>query len=187
MKKRILIIGAGRLGKGFIGEAFDKANWQVTFLDKNPKVIENLAEGSYQVKISTTQKVYSRVISNYQQILTSDEHIELESFLSSDLVMIPVYPEDLNSVFKYLTFDFEKMKEQNPNKMLDIVLLTNKTYMVKRIEQYLKRSVGSDLYKWMQTHIFIRDAIIRRSTDAETNYSLNLNSMAIASLLIETP
>lgn len=187
MEKNILIIGAGKLGKGFIGEAFNKAKWQVTFLDKDPRVIENLAKGSYQVNISTSKEVYSRVINNYQQILTSNEHKEANSFLSTDLVMIPVYPEDLYSVFKYLIYDFEKMKMQYPDKKLDIVLLTNKVHLVKKIEQYLKESLDTNLYDWMQSHIFIRDAIIRRSTDAKTNYSLNLDSMAVASLLIETP
>lgn len=187
MKKNILIIGAGKLGKGFIGEAFNKAKWQVTFLDKDPRVIENLAKGSYQVKISTSKEVYSRVINNYQQILTSNEHKEVSSFLSTDLVMVPVYPDDLYSVFKYLIFDFENMKMKYPDKKLDIVLLTNKVHLVKKIEQYLKENLDTNLYDWMQSHIFIRDAIIRRSTNAKTNYSLNLDSMAVASLLIETP
>ena len=57
----VLIIGAGKLGKGFIGEAFEKAKWNVTFLDKDSKVIKKLAEGSYQVDISTSDKVYTRV------------------------------------------------------------------------------------------------------------------------------
>ena len=36
--KRVLIIGAGRLGKGFVGETFDNAGWNITFLDKDPRV-----------------------------------------------------------------------------------------------------------------------------------------------------
>ena len=38
--KNVLIVGAGRLGKGFIGETFDNAGWNITFLDKDPKVEE---------------------------------------------------------------------------------------------------------------------------------------------------
>lgn len=40
--KNVLIVGAGRLGKGFIGETFDNAGWNITFLDKDPKVEEEL-------------------------------------------------------------------------------------------------------------------------------------------------
>ena len=35
--KSVLIVGAGMLGKGFIGEVFDEAeNWHVSYLDKIP-------------------------------------------------------------------------------------------------------------------------------------------------------
>ena len=183
----VLIIGAGKLGKGFIGEAFEKAKWNVTFLDKDPKVVKKLAEGSYQVDISTTDKVYTRVVKNYQQILTSDKHNEVDSFLASDLVMIPVYPEDLKDVFKYLIIDFKKMMEEKSNKKLDIILLTNKIYLVSKIKKFLNENVDPDLNSWLETHIFIHDAIIRRSTSADSNYALKLNSMAVASLLIEKP
>ena len=41
--KRVLIIGAGRLGKGFVGETFDNAGWDITFLDKDQRVIDEIA------------------------------------------------------------------------------------------------------------------------------------------------
>ena len=41
--RNVLIVGAGKLGKGFLGEVFDAAkDWKVSFLDKDPRVIENL-------------------------------------------------------------------------------------------------------------------------------------------------
>lgn len=186
-KKEILVVGAGRLGKGYIGEEFEKAGWQVTFLDKDPQVIENLENGSYQVRIATPDKIYDDTLENYQQILTSDVHEELPAFLSADIVMVPVYPEDLKEVFTYLTTDFKAMQEQFPDKKLDIVLLTNKIYLVNQMYAFLKEELDEALYQWIEAHIFIRDAIIRRSTDAKSNSALDINSMAAASLLIETP
>ena len=40
--KRLVIIGAGRLGKGFIGETFSNANWNIIFIDHDKDVVENL-------------------------------------------------------------------------------------------------------------------------------------------------
>lgn len=135
----VLIIGAGRLGKGFIGEEFEKANWDVTFVDKNPQVIKNLAKGSYQVKISTATDIYKRTVNDYQQFLTSNEHNEIPKFLSTDIVMIPVYPEDLEDVFSYLISDFKEMYEKLPDKKLDIIVLTNKTYLIAKIYELLQK------------------------------------------------
>ena len=40
--KQVMIVGAGRLGKGFFGETFDNAGWKIAFLDKDPRVVEEL-------------------------------------------------------------------------------------------------------------------------------------------------
>lgn len=48
---KVLIIGAGREGKGFLGETFSADGWDVSFLDKDPKVISNLQNGAYDVKL----------------------------------------------------------------------------------------------------------------------------------------
>lgn len=186
-QKNILIIGAGRLGKGFIGEAFEKAKWRVSFLDKNPQVINNLKKGSYKVKISTPKEIKNRTVRNYQQFLTGADHPELSAFLTADIVMIPVYPEDLEGVFTYIMPDLVTQQKQNPNKKLDFVLLTNKIYLAKKVNKFLDDKIEPNLRSWLRNHIFVRDAIVRRSTDAKSNASLEIYSMAVASLLIETP
>lgn len=186
-KQEVFIIGAGRLGKGFIGEVFEAANWQVTFLDKDPQVVAALNQGPYQVEISTTEEIYTREVTNYQTFLTDDSHPESDSFLTADVVMVPVYPEDLPEVFSYLLADFQLMRQQAAEKKLDIILLTNQTYLVPKMYQYLKDQVDAAFYTWIEDHLFIKDAIIRRSTDGASAAARKLFSMAAASLLIETP
>ena len=39
--KNVLIVGAGRLGKGFVGETFDNAGWNITFLDRTREFQKN--------------------------------------------------------------------------------------------------------------------------------------------------
>ena len=34
----VLIVGAGRLGKGFMGEIFDNAGWNLSFLDNDDTI-----------------------------------------------------------------------------------------------------------------------------------------------------
>ena len=48
-----VILGAGRLGKGFLGETLANApRWHTTFLDKDAGVIRKLKEtGSYHVQV----------------------------------------------------------------------------------------------------------------------------------------
>lgn len=187
--KKVLIVGAGRLGKGFLGEVFAAADWQVSFLDKDAAVIDEMKNG-YTVKIYGVDSICTREVRNYDAYLCSDKHKELSSFLEADIVMLPLYPDDLEDTFQYLLYDLKQQMQNTPDKKLDMVLLTNMTYLTEKLCAYVKNLTDTAFYTWFHEHIFLRDAIIRRSTDAaddKANRSVTLTSMAAASLLIEQP
>ena len=48
---KVAIIGAGRLGKGFLGASFIPSNYEVTFFDVNQRVIDKLNIGYFNVDI----------------------------------------------------------------------------------------------------------------------------------------
>lgn len=58
----ILVVGAGKEGKGFIGETFSTDGWKVSFLDKDPRVTEALKQGSYIVNAHQENGDFTRVI-----------------------------------------------------------------------------------------------------------------------------
>lgn len=66
--KEAIIIGAGRLGKGFIGETIaNSPAWNMTFIDTDPVVISNLREaGSYHVTVHRFDRIEEHSISNFE-------------------------------------------------------------------------------------------------------------------------
>ena len=73
--KKVMIVGAGRLGKGFIAETFDRAGWGVVFLDKDPRVKEELdRKGEFHVRVHRTDVVENRVIRNFKTFLCDEEY-----------------------------------------------------------------------------------------------------------------
>lgn len=61
--KQVMIVGAGRLGKGFFGETFDNAGWKIAFLDKDPRVVEELKmTGSYHVEVHRVDSIENRTV-----------------------------------------------------------------------------------------------------------------------------
>lgn len=48
---KVAVIGAGRLGKGFLGASFIPSNYDVTFFDVNQQVIDELNKGYFNVDI----------------------------------------------------------------------------------------------------------------------------------------
>lgn len=187
--KRVLIVGAGRLGKGFVGETFDNAGWNISFLDKDPRVIDELKKhNKYTVQVFRTDDIIMHDITNFNAFLTDDNYSVMDDFLESSVIMCPLYPEDFPASAEYLAACFEKQYEVDPDKKMTLICLTNKNHIIKDIEGYYRNAISSpEARVWFDTHVAIRDSIVRRSTDAETNYATNIDSTAVASLLIQTP
>ena len=65
-----VILGAGRLGKGFLGETLANApRWHTTFLDKDAGVIQKLNEtGSYHVQVYRKECIEEHEVSGYEAV-----------------------------------------------------------------------------------------------------------------------
>lgn len=187
--KNVIIVGAGRLGKGFVGETFFNAGWNIAFLDNDPQVIDELnKEGFYDVRVHTTDDVFVNKIDGYKAFVTDEECSVMDSFLETDLLMLPLYPEDFEESAKYLAKCFDKQFEVDPSAKKTLICLTNKNHIIDQITGYFRENLGSEEAKeWFDSNVAVRDSIVRRSTDAETTYSTDLVTTAVAALIIQGP
>ncbi len=186
--KNVLIVGAGRLGKGFIGETFDNAGWNITFLDKDPKVEEELKKhGCYHVKVHRVDEIQNRVIKNFKAYTCDEEYSVMDDFLEMDVIVFPLYPEDFAEAGKYLSKCLEKFYEIHPDRKLTMISITNKNYLIPEITEDFRKYLSDSAKEWFDSHVVVRDSIIRRSTDAESNTAIDVDTVAVNSLLIQGP
>ena len=186
--KNVLIVGAGRLGKGFIAETFDNAGWKIAFLDKDPRVKEQLEKtGSFQVKVHRVDEIQNRTITNFKAYTCDEEYSCMEAFLKTDLIVLPLYPEDFKEAGHYLSKCFERFYQVHPERNLTLICITNKNYLIPEIEKDFKELLSERTREWFEDHVVIRDSIIRRSTDAASNYDTQIDTVAVNSLLIQGP
>lgn len=187
--RNVIIVGAGRLGKGFMGEIFFNAGWQITFLDRDPQVIQALNRtGAYTVQVHTTDAVFTNEITGYQAYLADEHYQVMTNFLKSDLLMLPLYPADFEAVAKYLAHCFNTQYDTDPMAKKTLVCLTNKNHIIDQITAYFRDHLRDDAVKrWFDRHVVVRDAIVRRGTDAKTNAATQLVTTAVAALIIQGP
>ena len=188
--KSVLIVGAGMLGKGFIGEVFDEAeNWHVSYLDKDPRVIENLKKPEgFTVECSYEDRTEHRVITDYDAFLTDEQFSAADAAIHADVIMMPLYPEDFDEAIAYLSKMLARRAKENPAQSLDIVCNTNYNHYMNHIRETFLKDLGSDeARKWFEDQVYLSDSIIRRSTIADDNAATSLRTMCCATLLIQPP
>ena len=184
-----VILGAGRLGKGFLGETLANApRWHTTFLDKDAGVIQKLNEtGSYHVQVYRKECIEEQEVSGYEAYETLLEPQDCHAIVYADLLFLSIYPQDFPEAIAYVKEIFKMRAKTNPNQKLSMLCLTNKNGMIPMIQDAFVKDMNEELLSWFMHQVVIRDTIIRRSTDADDHRSLNIRSTAVLSLLIQPP
>ena len=122
---KVLIIGAGREGKGFLGETFFADGWDVSFLDKNPKVISSLQSGAYEVKLYEPEGVRINTVTGYHAYLADENYCCMEDALEAIIFAIATYPEDIPDVANYLGKIIEERAKVCPVSYTHLTLPTS--------------------------------------------------------------
>ena len=84
----ILVVGAGREGKGFLGETFSTDGWQVYFLDKDPEVVNALKTGKYNVTVYQENGTFKREITGYEVYGYDEEYSCLPAVLEAEVIAL---------------------------------------------------------------------------------------------------
>lgn len=187
--KSVLIVGSGRLGKGFAGEIFFNAGWNVNFLDKDKRVIDALNTNKfYTVKLYTVNDTHENRVTFKNAYLSDESYQVMNCFPEVDIIMCCLYPEDFEEAAKYLSLCFNELYKINPEKKMTVIAVTNKNHIINDIENYFIKNLDSEeTKKWFKRNIAVRDSIIRRSTDSSSNYGTYIETTEVASLLVQKP
>ena len=185
----IVIIGAGKEGKAYLGEVYDAAGWNVTFLDKDSRVVEALKEtGQYHVTVLRKDRTEQRTITGYETYETDDSYSCMERMVDADVIALCLYPEDIEDAIRYIGPCLRKRAAENPKQNLLILSCTNKNHIMEKNEELLLEVLSEEKQKiWYRERVAFRDVIVRRSGNAPSNHALCLTTKALQSLLIQGP
>ena len=108
MSERVVIIGAGGSGRGFLARLLQSDGAQICFLDKNPELIQALREeGKYGIKVGNN--LFKTIISNYEAFgIESQEAVERAA--ASDWIFTSIGEEHLIELVPFLEKAAEKRK-----------------------------------------------------------------------------
>ena len=72
--KKIVVIGAGKIGRSFIGQVFNRSGYEVLFVDINRSLIDQMNRvKAYRVIIKDGDKEETVRISNIKGLCLEDE------------------------------------------------------------------------------------------------------------------
>ena len=183
----ILVVGAGREGKGYLGNVFSEGGWKVTFLDKDPGVIEALRKGQYEVMEYRAKDKRRRTVKGYDAFV-ADERMECkDAVLEADVIALCLYPRDIAEAVEYLLPMLRDRAIQYPAKKLTIFPCTNEGGLIPKIDGKIRKGLDHWGQSWYETQVALRDSVVRRPVGAASNDSLYLEAGVVCPLLVGAP
>jgi mannitol-1-phosphate 5-dehydrogenase len=123
--RNIVIFGAGKIGRSFIGQLFGKSGYKVIFVDVDPVIITLLNnQGRYKVVIKG-EKEEEIIVNNVKAISALDTKSTINAVSTAGIVAVSVGKKALEKVIPVIASGLMKRYNDDPDKPLDIILAEN--------------------------------------------------------------
>ena len=123
--KSILIFGAGKIGRSFIGQLFGRAGYEVVFSDVDLSVVELLNQrGSYPVVIKGEREELL-VIPRVRAVSGLDREQVAAEVSGASLLTVSVGKNALGKIIPVIAQGLMRRYEADPERTLDIIIAEN--------------------------------------------------------------
>jgi len=142
MNKKIVIFGAGKIGRSFIGQLFSRSGYEIVFVDTQKVLIDQLNERkSYSVVIKSNQGDEHQDIKNVRGILAQDEAQIIKELATCALACLSVGQKALPFVAPVLGKGIIQRAKTLKNTPLDIIIAEN----MRNADSYIRSQIASHI------------------------------------------
>ena len=142
--KKLVLFGAGKIGRSFVGQLFSRSCYEVVFVDILKPVIEALNKrGIYNVIIKGDKEETIKV-TNVRGVLASDKEKVAEEVSTADVVATSVGYNALPHIIPLIVKGLIKRYSRDKNLPLDIIIAENVRDAAKYFEKEIVKIVGND-------------------------------------------
>ncbi|HOS71188.1 MAG TPA: hypothetical protein PLZ75_01925 [Bacteroidales bacterium] len=140
----IVIFGAGRIGRSFIGQLFGRSGYRLVFIDADPVLVGRLnAAGCYRV-IMKGEKEEEIVVSNLEAIHAADTVHAAGAVSSAGILAVSVGMNAIEKVVPSVAAGIDLRHRLNPRAPLDIILAENMRSAAGFVRDGLRKHLPPD-------------------------------------------
>jgi len=123
--KKLVLFGAGKIGRSFIGQLFSKGEYEVVFVDVYKPVIEALNQKrEYKVIIKEHEESVIWV-ENVRGVWANDQESVIREIQNADLVAVSVGQNGLPGIMPLIAGALIQRFESDPEAPIDIIIAEN--------------------------------------------------------------
>lgn len=163
MNKRILIWGAGKIGRGFIADIFQNEGYEVCLVDESQELVDLLTrQGHYTVVHASNNQIDYIDIKGYEAFHVEQEKDLQAQFNSVDLMALAVFPKDFEKVASQLQRFILNRFSSSPAREFNIILCTNLIHAGPKFEDFLYQGLDDKQKAFFKENVGVVEALVIR-------------------------
>jgi mannitol-1-phosphate 5-dehydrogenase len=140
---KIVIFGAGKIGRSFVGQLFGCAGYRVVFVDINQTIVDRLNhQGSYRV-VMKGEVEEEIIVPNVQAISFPEKEKVVEAVSTAGIMAVSVGKNALGMIIPIIAAGLTTRIQNNPGTPLDIILAENMRSAADFVREHLIESLPS--------------------------------------------
>ena len=165
-KKEVVLIGAGKIGRGYIADLFNTAGYKLVFLEYAEGLVQKLRQqGYYTIFRSHDDRpgFDKAVIRGYDAYCTQTEYEQcINAIASTNYVTIHVFPMACESI-GHMIGDAIKLRYKNGNsEPLDLLFCVNFVYPGEIFKKYILERLTPEEAAFMEEHVGFVESLVFR-------------------------
>lgn len=141
--KKLILFGAGKIGRSFIGQLFSRSGYEVVFVDIDENVISALnKQRKYQVVIKSDEGDETIWVENVRGVLASDAEKVIEEVATAGILAISVGQNAIPKISPLIAKGLELRLNKYTDSPLDIILAENLRDAAKVVSSELKKHLS---------------------------------------------
>ena len=160
----IVILGAGRIGRGFVADLFAAAGYRLVLVDQSAELVAALrAAGRYTVVCAeNAERRHDHVIAGYVAY-TTGQHAEItRAVAAADLMAVAVFPEAFGMVAQGLLPGLAQRREDRPDATLDILLCANLSHAAAHFRAALEAAASEEMLAYLDGRVGLVETLVMR-------------------------
>ena len=159
--KQAIQIGAGNIGRGFMGALLEQAGWHVTFADVIESIISEINTRKHYTVHVQDQKCEEITIKNIDGVL-SDSPEFLDRIAECDLITTAVGPRVLPIIAKSIAAGIQARKAAGNTSTMNIICCENGLRTTTRLKKEVVTHLNADEINFIDQYVGFVDCAVDR-------------------------
>lgn len=142
--KKLVLFGAGKIGRSFIGQLFSRSGYEVVFIDIDERIISALnRDKKYRLVVKSDDVDKDIWVENVRGVLGNDAEKIVNEVASADIMAISVGQKAIQKIAPLVSGGLELRAEKYEDNPLDIILAENLRDAAHVVEKEFKKHLCS--------------------------------------------